>query len=33
MRKILAFQIKSIEEIDDIVSKTFKKCEGKINFE
>ena len=31
--EILGFQIKSLQEIDDIVSKTFKKCEGKINFE
>ena len=25
--------MKSLEEIDDIVSKTFKKYEGKMNFE
>ena len=33
VREILGFQMKSLEEIDDIVSKTFKKYEGKMNFE
>ena len=33
VREVLGFQMKSLEEIDDIVSKTFKKYEGKMNFE
>ena len=33
VKEILGFQMKSLEEIDDIVSKTFKKYEGKMNFE
>ena len=33
VKEILGFQMKSLEEIDDIVSKTFKKFEGKMNFE
>ena len=33
VKEILGFQMKSLEEIDDIVSKTFKKFEGKMNFQ
>ena len=33
VREVLGFQMKSLEEIDDIVSKTFKKYEDKMNFE
>ena len=33
VKEILGFQMKSLEEIDDIVSNTFKKFEGKMNFE
>ena len=33
VREVLGFQMKSLEEIDDIVSKTFKKYENKMNFE
>ena len=33
VKEILGFQMKSLEEIDDIVCKTFKKFEDKMNFE
>ena len=33
VREVLGFQMQSLEEIDDIVSKTFKKYEDKMNFE
>ncbi len=33
VREVLGFQMKSLEEIDDIVNKTFKKYEDKMNFE
>ena len=33
VKEVLGFQMKSLEEIDDIVSKTFKKYEDKMNFE
>ena len=33
VKEVLGVQMKSLEEIDDIVSKTFKKYEGKMNFE
>ena len=33
VHEVLGFQMKSLEEIDDIVSKTFKKYEDKMNFE
>ena len=33
VKEVLGVQMKSLEEIDDIVSKTFKKYEDKMNFE
>ena len=33
VKEVLGVQMKSLEEIDDIVSKTFKKFEDKMNFE
>ena len=33
VKEVLGFQMKSLEEIDDIVCKTFKKFEDKMNFE
>ena len=33
VKEVLGVQMKSLEEIDDIVSKTFKKYENKMNFE
>ena len=33
LNEVLGFQMKSLEEIDDIVSKTFKKYEDKMKFE
>ena len=33
VKEVLGFQMKSLEEIDDIISNTFKKYEDKMNFE